>query len=126
MGGSHTIHMVILKVGLRLGAFCECLQGSMAMGRGVVVMTGTNEIAAETVKSCFPAMFRRIHFEAHLGYMVKAEVAKFFRSFLVQFVPLCSSGEWMSWESSFLHDAGPWAGRRPVSVVMLKQFSCTR
>ena len=91
------------------GGFCECLQGSMAMGRGVVVMTGTNEIAAETVKRCFPAVFRRSHFEAHLGYMVKAEVATFFRIFLVQFVPLCSSGEWMSWESSFLHHAGPWA-----------------
>ena len=108
--------------GVTPGGFCECLQGSMAMGRGVVVMTGTNEIVAETVKKCFPAVFRRIHFEARLGYMVKAEVAKFFRNFLVRFAPLCSPAEWSCWESSFLDDAGPWAGLRPVSVDMLKQF----
>ena len=63
------------------------------MGRGVVVMTGTNEIAAETVKRCFSAVFRRIHFEAQFGYMVKAEVAKFLRTFLLQVVPLCSADE---------------------------------
>ena len=37
--------------GVTAGDFCECLQGSTAMGRGIIVLTGTDEIKTENVAS---------------------------------------------------------------------------
>ena len=108
--------------GVTAGGFCECLQGSMAMGKGIVLITGTNEIVAERVKKWLPAVFRRIHVEAPLDYMNKEDISKFFRSFLARFVPSCSPSEWNAWENRFLDEGGPWAGSIAISVDMLKQF----
>jgi hypothetical protein len=107
--------------GVTAGGFCECLQGSTAMGRGVVVLTGTQEIVDERVKQLLPAVFRRIHREAHLGWMTEQDVRLFFRQFLARFVPDCSPEEWNHWEQEFVRE-GPWGGTKPISVDMLKQF----
>ena len=55
--------------GVTPGGFCECLQGSTAMGRGVVVLTGTEEVAQEDVRRMLPAVFRRVHREAFLSWI---------------------------------------------------------
>jgi len=108
--------------GVTPGGFCECLQGSTAMGRGVIVLTGTGDIVEEHIKRRLPAVFRRMHREAHLGWMSGPDVARFFNQFLKCFLPHCSSLEWAQWEQRFLVATGPWAGSRSISVDMVKQF----
>ena len=43
------------REGVSAGGFCEVLQGSTAMSRGVVVITGTSELVAEGVRRRLPA-----------------------------------------------------------------------
>ena len=45
------------SAGVTPGGFCEVLQGSTAMGRGVIVLTGTCEIVDEQVMRRLPAAF---------------------------------------------------------------------
>ena len=108
--------------GVTPGGFCECLQGSTAMGRGVVVLTGTADLAQEDVKRMLPAVFRRIHREAYLGWMSKEDVCCYFRQFLCRFVPGCTLAEWADSEQIFTCEGAPWGGARSISVDMLKQF----
>ena len=103
------------------GGFCECLQGSTAMGRGIVVLSGTGEIIDERVKCQLSAVFRRIHREAYIGWMSKQDICSFFRQFLTRFVPACAEAEWARWEQVFMVDDGPWSSR-DISIDMLKQF----
>jgi len=110
------------SAGVTPGGFCECLQGSTAMGCGVIVLTGTGDIVDEHVKRRLPAVFRRMHREAHLSWMSVHDVARFFNQFFKRFLPDCSLPEWAQWEQVFLDKAGPWAGSRPISVDMVKQF----
>lgn len=107
--------------GITPGGFCECLQGSTAMGRGVVVLTGTTETSAEQARQMFPAVFRRIHCVAELSWMTVDDIRCYFHQFLMRFVSGCSTEEWDTWEAAFLQKTGPWASR-PISVDMLKQF----
>ena len=60
--------------GVTAGGFCECLQGSTAMGRGIVVLSGTTEIITQEAWSLLPAVFRRVDFQVKLGYMYAADV----------------------------------------------------
>ena len=92
------------------------------MGRGVIVLTGTCEIVDPQAKSCLSAVFRRIHLSAHLSWMSVEDVARFFNQFLLRFVPSCPANDWKHWEHVFLDKEGPWAGHRPISVDMVKQF----
>jgi len=108
--------------GVTPSGFCECLQGSVALGKGIVVLTGTDKLKTEEVQRFFPAVFRRIHRIAQLGYMSDQDVRCFFRQFLVRFVPSCSQAEWTRWEGMFMACSGPWAGARSITVDMLKQF----
>lgn len=110
------------SAGVTPGGFCECLQGSTAMGRGVIVLTGTKDIDNENVRHTLPAVFRRVHREAHLSWMAVHDVRRFFKQFLMCFLPNCSLVEWAQWEEVFLVNAGPWAGSRSISVDMVKQF----
>ncbi|MBM4179765.1 MAG: hypothetical protein FJ211_10625 [Ignavibacteria bacterium] len=109
------------REGVTPGGFCECLQGSTAMGRGIVVLTGTLDTAIGQAREKWPAVFRRIHWAAELGWMSHAEVGCFFRKFLARFVLGMPSEEWGIWEAEFLRPAGPWAARN-ISVDMLKQY----
>ena len=92
------------------------------MGRGVIVLTGTCEIVDPQAMSCLSAVFRRIHLSAHLSWMSVEDVARFFNQFLLRFVPSCPANDWKHWEHVFLDKEGPWAGHRPISVDMVRQF----
>jgi len=107
--------------GVTPGGFCECLQGSTAMGRGIVVLTGTVETADEQARNALPAVFRRIHCVAELSWMSEEDVRCFFRKFLARFVLGMPGEEWRHWEDKFFSRAGPWA-TRSISVDMLKQY----
>ena len=91
------------------------------MGRGIVVLSGTGEIIDERVKCQLSAVFRRIHREAHLSWMSKPDICRFFRQFLTRFVPACADAEWAHWEQAFMVDDGPWSSR-DITIDMLKQF----
>ena len=103
------------------GGFCEVLQGSTAMSRGVVILTGTDEIAGESVEGHLPAVFRRINYVCKLSWMCTDEVRCFFRQFLMRFVPGCPADEWETCENMFM-EGRCWSGDRPISIDMLKQY----
>ena len=108
--------------GVTAGGFCECLQGSTAMGRGIVVLTGTREIEAEEIRRLLPAVFRRVNREVLLGWMSGQDVRNYLCHFLARFVPGCMTSEWHDLEKAFTCEGSPWDGNRQVSVDMLKQF----
>ena len=108
--------------GVSPGGFCECLQGSTAMGRGVVVLTGTREIVNEEVRRELPAVFRRIHREASLGYISVQDIRHFFHNFLARFLLASTPVDWPQWEQTFTAEGGPWSGSRNITIDMLKQF----
>jgi hypothetical protein len=110
------------SAGITAGGFCECLQGSTAMGRGVIVLTGTLEMVNDEAKENLPAVFRRVHREAHIGWLLVEDVRHFFRQFLLGFMPECRESEWKQWEKLFLDKKGPWLSRSAISVDMMKQF----
>ena len=108
--------------GVTAGGFCECLQGSTAMGRGIVVLTGTDEIKAEKVWRLLPAVFRRVNFKVELGYTSNADVCSYLRHFLAPFLPGCTDEEWDTLQATFTNENSPWGGEQRISVDMLKQF----
>ena len=108
--------------GVTAGGFCECVQGSTAMTKGVIVLSGTSDIRTNETQKCLPAVFRRIHCVGELSWMTKQDMRCYFRQFLLRFVPGCSSEEWFRWENVFLRHDGPWVEGRSISVDMLKQF----
>ena len=109
------------QTGVTPGGFCECLQGSTAMSRGVVVLTGTAETANDEARRALPAVFRRISYEAELTWMSRQEMLSFFRRFLTRFVHEMSDDEWERWEEEFLSEESPWTTKL-ISVDMLKQY----
>lgn len=108
--------------GVTPGGFCECLQGSTAMGKGVVVLSGTSELMAEEVRKRLPAVYRRIHCVAELSWMAEEDVRCYFRQFLLKFVPGQGPDAWAEWEQAFMREGSPWKGQRPITVDMLKQY----
>ena len=107
--------------GVTAGGFCECLQGSTAMGRGIVVLTGTDEIKQEQVWRLLPAVFRRVNFKVELGYMSNADVCSYLRHFLAPFLPGCTDEEWDTLQEALNNEKSPWDGDQRISVYMLKQ-----
>ena len=75
--------------GVTPNGFCECLQGSTSMGRGVVVLTGTKETSAQEARCALPAVFRRVHSMVEIGWMCAEDIRSFFENFLLHFVPDC-------------------------------------
>ena len=108
--------------GVSLAGFCECVQGSTAMGRGVIILSGTEEIVHEQNQRQMAAVFRRIHCTARLSWMTDQDIRTYFRQFLHKYVPDMLDGSWEDWEARFLTSAGPWNGSRPISIDMLKQY----
>lgn len=111
-----------VKAAVSPGGFCECVQGSTAMSRGVMVLSGTGQITSEEVQRQLAAVFRRIHCTAALTWMIEPDVRMYFRQFLLRFVPGSLEHEWDQWEEDFLQGGSPWRGLRPISIDMLKQF----
>ena len=106
------------------GGFNEVLQGSNTLARGVIVLTGTSDVACEAHRRTYPALFRRFQFQIKLGYLTLDDAGKFFRSFLAEFVDN-SENEWQVWEAQFctsLLKHGP----KHISIDMIKQFLMRR
>ena len=108
--------------GVTAGGFCECLQGSTAMGRGIVVLTGTTEIITQEAWNYLPAVFRRVVFNVTLGYMSATDVHTFLRGFLLPFLPGCTHEEWNKLQTNFTSKDSFWNEKQDISVDKLKQF----
>jgi hypothetical protein len=115
------------KHGVTPGGFCEVLQGSTAMSTGVVILTGTAQIASDDVKRKLLAVYRRIHCSGELWWMSVDDIGKYFTHFLLPFVPDCSTEEWAHRKQDFLR-CKSWSeqGSRRISIDMLKQFLMSR
>jgi len=106
------------------GGFCEVLQGSTTLSKGIIVLTGTTDVANETRRRAYPALFRRFQMKVELGYLSLDDAGKFFRSFLLEFVDN-TENEWNCWEAQFctcLLRHGP----KQISIDMIKQFLMRR
>ena len=108
--------------GVTAGGFCECLQGSTAMGRGIVVLSGTTEIITQEAWSLLEAVFRRVSFQVTLGYMSAKDVQTFLHRFLVPFLPDCTDEEWAKVKTNFTSKDSFWNETQNISVDKLKQF----
>ena len=108
--------------GVTPGGFCECLQGSAAMSKGVVVLSGTGELSRPAYRQQFSAVFRRIHCTAELGWMSNDDMRSYLRHFLAGFVVGASEADWQMCQDKILENDSPWNGPRQISIDMLKQF----
>ena len=109
------------STGVSPGGFCEVLQGSTAMGQGVVILTGTSEIVSQKMKDKFPAVYRRILNEGELSWMSQANIGDYFRNFLEDFVPKLDNDKWNEKTVQFM-SCPCWSGGQNVSIDILKQF----
>ena len=75
------------------GGFNEILQGSTTLSKGVIVLTGSADVASEAHRYRYPALFRRFQIQIKLRYLTFDDAGKFFRSFLLEFVDQ-SEKEW--------------------------------
>lgn len=108
-------------VGVTPSGFCEVLQGSTAMSRGVVILTGTQDIVAGTLKNKFPAVYRRIHRTGELSWMSEYDICCYFRKFIERFVTGLTDADWAHRKSQFM-DGSCWSTQKNISIDMLKQF----
>ena len=112
--------------GITQQGLCEVLQGSTTLSRGVVVVTGTEELGLVRYREEFGALYRRFNEIARISWLEEADIRVYFHSFLRDFVPAMGADEWVKWEEQFMgrgstSGTSPWISR-PVSLDMLKQF----
>jgi DNA polymerase III delta prime subunit len=108
--------------GITAGGFCEALQGSSAMCRGVVVLTGTDQLVLKDIESTLPGVYRRIRNSVRLDCMTQSDIATYFHNFLRRFMPAATDEDWVRWKQVFTQEEGPWSGTRNISIDMLKQY----
>ena len=102
------------------GGFNEILQGSTTFAKGVIVLTGTADVASDPHRCTYPALFRRFQIQIKLPYLTLHDAKTFFCSFLLEFVNI-SGGELEGWADQFcscLEEHGP----KDINIDMLKQF----
>jgi hypothetical protein len=97
------------------------LQGSTAMGQGIVILTGTSEIVSQKMKDKFPAVYRRMLMEGKLSWMSKGDIGDYFRKFLEDFVPKLDDDRWNGKTVQFML-CRRWSRGQNVSIDILKQF----
>ena len=108
------------EVGVTKGGFCETFQGSTALGKGVVLLTGTPDLE-EKLRRDLPAVHRRVNEVVHLTYMSRGEIKTFFRRFLSPFVP--EFAEWSTWQETFIEGPfGTGSFAATISIDLLRQF----
>ena len=112
--------------GITHQGLCEVLQGSTTLSRGVVVVTGTEELGLDRYREKFPAVYRRFNREARINWLEKAEVRVYFRSMLRDYTPAMTALDWCKREEQFLRGGAAsgsshWTSGK-VSLDMLKQF----
>ena len=101
--------------------FCEWLQGSAALSKGVVVPTGTSNIDTDQLRNRLPHVFSRIHQFKRMVWAGKEDVTKFFRGFLQKFVSECPEDEWDR-TLERLEQTGPWTSGANITLRMLKEY----
>ena len=108
--------------GVSAGGFCEVLQGSNSLARGIVVLSGTQELAETMRDPAFAAVFRRISIApTMLDWLSPDDLETFFCRFLLEFVPGCSEEELRGHARAFVGNKATW-GRGTISIDMAKQF----
>ena len=90
------------------------------MAKGIIVLTGTPEVADEDRQRNYGALCRRFPFQIRLGYLDDCEAGRFFHGFLKQFVDN-SDKEWQIWESQFVASLKKYAFGE-ISIDMIKQY----
>ncbi len=73
--------------GVSLGGFCEMLEGTCSLNRGVIVLSGTTELRALLKEDIFVALNRRLAVKTELTGLGATEVHDFFVRFLLDFLP---------------------------------------
>ena len=107
--------------GVGAAGFCEWLQGSAALSKGVVVLTGTSNIDKDQLRNRLPHVFSRIHQFKRMGWAGKEDVTKLFRGFLQKFVSECPEDEWDR-TLERLEQTGPWTSGANITLGMLKEY----
>ena len=102
------------------GGLNEVLQGSTTLAKGIIVLTGTCEVANDDRQKKYGGLFRRFPFQIRLGYLDDCEAGRFFHGFLKQFVDN-SDKEWQIWESQFVASLKKYAFGE-ISIDMIKQY----
>ena len=107
--------------GISAEGLCEVLQGATTLSRGVVILSGTEELGQANYRQKFQALYRRFNNIITISWLSEHDIQAYFREFLRKFVTL-QSEEWENWNASFVKQPdSPWSNRK-VSVDMIKQF----
>jgi len=107
--------------GISAEGLCEVLQGATTLSRGVVILSGTEELSDDAYRQQFRALYRRFNRTITISWLSEDDIRKYFREFLRKFATLHIE-EWACWEDRFVKQPdSPWVSR-PVSVDMIKQF----
>ena len=112
------------KISVTPGGFNEVLQGSATLAKGVIVLTGTADVASAAHRRAYPALFRRFQLQIQLGHLAIEDTVRFFRSFLSEFVDN-SDCEWREWEQRFRACVEEYEPGH-VSIDMIKQLLMRR
>ena len=104
------------------GGFNEVLQGSATLTRGVIVLTGLDDVVSEVNLNAHPALYRRFHVKVGLGYLGRSDIETFFRHFLEEFVTGNSEEDWQAWQARFMSSVKRQGRDQGVSIDMLVQF----
>ncbi len=111
--------------GVSMGAFCDVLQGSNSLGRGTIMLSGTQALLESMQDPAFAAVFRRVAVTTELTWLTTDDVKDFFKGFLQDFVPDFPPAEMENHAQKFVQGDSPWNGGadgRCVSIDMVKQF----
>ena len=112
------------KISVTPGGFNEVLQGSATLAKGVIVLTGTADVASAAHRRAYPALFRRFQLQIKLEHLEIEDTVRFFRSFLSEFVDN-SDDEWLAWEQQFRACVKEYEPES-VSIDMIKQLLMRR
>ena len=108
--------------GISAEGLCEVLQGATTLSRGVVILSGTEELGKDDYRQKFKALYRRFNRIMKISWLEEGDIRQYFQNFLRNFVTLPDE-EWTSWEEEFVKLPSPWrSGDFPISVDMIKQF----
>jgi energy-coupling factor transporter ATP-binding protein EcfA2 len=114
--------------GVSLGGFCEMLEGSSSLGRGVIVLSGTAELHTLLQEDMFVALNRRLDVKTELTGLGATEVQDFFVRFLLDFLPDNSNQTLATHAPVFVESFLSWAdgSSSSVTIDVVKSFLMER
>ena len=60
--------------GISVAGLCEVLQGATSLSRGVIIISGTDELRSETFQKQFPALYRRFLVTISLNWLEERDI----------------------------------------------------